>query len=276
MLSDHSVQLSFIHPQLFQSLVLIEPVIQETIPPGPNAALMTSLRPDRWDTLEEARTYFLNNKFYKSWDRRALEKYLQYGLRKTPTALYTDESAESVTLTTPKSQEAWSYVRSTFSSRPQDDQLDDEERMITSDFTPTQAKYVFHRAEAGLAFQLLPYLQPSVKWIFGSRSYVNRPADREAKISRTGVAARGSGGVGAALIEGAGHLVALENIGQTADAIAPFLDEQMERYVKQKAFWDSYDSEKSDRDRLRLSVRWIEGVRQKSDTLRPVHGKEKL
>jgi hypothetical protein len=87
---------------------------------------------------------------------------------------------------------------------------------MTPDYTSDQAKFVFHRAEAGLALHLLPTLQSSVKWIFGSRSYINRPADCELKIQRTGKHARGSGGVTAEFINGGGHLVALEMIPETA------------------------------------------------------------
>jgi pimeloyl-ACP methyl ester carboxylesterase len=269
------VQLSIMHPRLFQSLVFIEPVIQESIPPGPNAAFMTSLRPDRWDSVSEARSQFLKNKFYKSWDRRALEKYLQYGLRDTPTALYPNNPPGTVTLTTPKAQEAWSYVRSTFTTRPSEDLLDEEERLLTADYTPTQAKYIFHRAEAGLAFQLLPYLQPAVKWIFGERSYINRPVDREIKVSRTGMATRVHRGI-CTTIGGAGHLIPQENIAELANVIVPYIEEQLRKYIDEQAFWNTYDSRKSEAGMLRLSKEWINGVRQKSDTLRPVSEKAKL
>ena len=264
------------HSQLFQSLILIELVIQEILLRGPNAALMTSLRVDYWGSFEDAKTYFLKNKFYNSWDHRALEKYLQYGLRRVPTAIYPDDHSKAVTLTTPKAQEAWSYLRPTFSPRPQDGQLDDKERMITSDFTPVQAQYLFHRAESGVAFRLLPNVQPSVRWIFGSRSCYNGPNDREEKVSRTGASARGSGGVSSTIIDGGGHLAPLEKVAETADAIASYVEEQLEKYASEKAFWDTYDSEKSDQNKLRLSNRWMEGVRQKSNTLRPVVGKGKL
>lgn len=159
------------HPQLFQSLILMEPLIQEGIPPGPNAALMTSIRPDRWGSLDSAKSHFMDNKFYRSWDERALQKYLQYGLRRLPTALYPEDGSNgAVTLTTTKAQEAWTYVRSTFAPRPSSHRLDEQERKITAEGTSHQAQYVFVRPEAATALHLLPSLQPSVKWIFGSRS----------------------------------------------------------------------------------------------------------
>lgn len=219
----------------------------------------------------------MNNKFYKSWDRRALTKYLEYGLRRLPTALYPEDSGSgAVTLTTTKAQEAWSYVRSTFAPRTSNDQLDDQEREMTADYTSDQAKYVFHRAEAGIAFNLLPTLQPSVKWIFGTRSYVNRPADCALKMQRTGKDSRGTRGVTSDFINGGGHLVALEMIMETANAIALHIEAELMQYDKHNDFWYNYESDKSDVTKLSLSNRWIEGVQQRSDILRPVKVKGNL
>ncbi|KAF2179125.1 alpha/beta-hydrolase [Zopfia rhizophila CBS 207.26] len=275
------VQLSHIHPRLFQSLVLIEPVIQEHFPPGPNAALLASYKPDLWNSLEEAQSYFQNNKFYKTWDDRALNLYLQYGLRKTPTALFPDAPPGSVTLRTTKHQEAWSYVRSSFSPLPPDGLLDEQERLTTGDLNSSQATYLFHRAEPGLAFHSLPYLQPSVLWVFAKQSYINKSDDQEEKVSRTGTAVRSSGGresgaVETVVIDRAGHLLPLEKIEETADMIAPYIDRHLTKYQQQDGFWDSFDSGKSERGRLALSQKWMKEVRKKADVKRPVRGGTKL
>jgi hypothetical protein len=115
-----------------------------------------------------------------------------------------------------------------------------------------------------------------VKWIFGTRSYINRPAECEEKIRSTGKEARGSGGVTSAFIEGGGHLVAVETIVETADAVALHIAEQLVKYSKGKKFWDGYASEKSDASGMGLSSQWKEGVRQRSDILRPFKNKVKL
>lgn len=237
---------------------------------------MTSYRPDFWSSKAEAQAFFEKNKFYKSWDRRSLDKYLQFGLRETPTTIFTDATPGSVTLATTKHQEAWSYVRSTFSPCPSDTDLDNQERLLTSDYDITQAMYVFHRAEPGLAFRALPTLQPAVFWVFAKHSYINPPKERDVKISRTGAEARGSGGVSSAVIEGAGHLVPLEKVNETATLLASHIEQLMERYKQQYDFWNTYDTGKSDRDKQVLSTQWMKAVRQKSDTKRPVSGKAKL
>ncbi|KAF1956868.1 alpha/beta-hydrolase [Byssothecium circinans] len=263
------VHLSAMHPRLFQSLILMEPVIQETIPPGPNAAFMTTNRPDLWSSLESAKSQFRQKKFYKSWDQRALEKYLEHGLRQTPTLLYPDAPDGSVTLSTTKHQEAWSYVRSNFTQYPQEGQFDEQERMITADMTADQAQYQFHRAEAGLAFQSLSYLQPSVTWIFGSKSYINSRSDREDLVTRTGTSARGSGGVESAVLDGAGHMLPLERVDDTANLVCAHVESALDQYQKEAHFWKTFDSAKSARGKLAVSEKWKQAVRQNSGTRRP-------
>ncbi|KAF2202542.1 alpha/beta-hydrolase [Delitschia confertaspora ATCC 74209] len=277
------VQLSIIHPRLFQGLILMEPIIQERAPPGPNAAYMTSYRPDFWDSMEEARAFFLKGKFYKTWDPRALDKYLQHGLRKTPTALYPNAPPSSVTLTTTKHQESWSYVRSTFAPVPPEDKLNKQERILTTDLmTPGQASVMFSRAEPALALHFLPYVQVPILWVFAQKSYINGdPVQREDLISRAGTAVRGSGGresgaVESVVVEKVGHLMPLEKVEATADAITPFLKKQLEDYRWQEKFWDSYDSEKSERNMLAVSKKWLAETKKKSDIKRPRGEESKL
>lgn len=274
-------QLSIMHPRLFQGLVLIEPVMLTDLPPGPNASSLTSYKPDLWRSQEEAHAYFRTNKFYKSWDRRALDLYLRYGLRHTPTLIYPEAMPGSVTLTTTKHQEAWSYLRSNFTSMPPEGQADQTERLTSGDLDPHQATYLFHRAEPGIALKSLPSLQPHVLWVFAERSYLNRPKDRELKVSLTGRDARINGGLAAGAVEmrvvdKAGHLVPLERIAETADAIAPFLRKQLVNYEQEEAFWLGFDSGKSERDKLVLSQQWMKEVRKKADEKRTVRPKSKM
>ncbi|PVI01652.1 alpha/beta-hydrolase [Periconia macrospinosa] len=262
------VQLSIIHPRLFQSLILIDPVIRGKIPPGPNAAMMTTMRPDLWNSLEEAKADFRRNKFYKSWDPRALDKYLEYGLRSTPTFVYPNAPTGSVTLATTKHQEAWSYVRSVFPQCPPEDQLDDQERFIAGDMPVELAQYQFHRAEALVALEALSSLQPSITWIFGGKSYINSRADREDLLKRTGSASRGSGGVQSIIVEGAGHMLPLEKVSQTANLVGAQIEAGLDKYKKEVEFWKTYDSGKSDETKAVVSEKWKKAVRQKPDTKR--------
>lgn len=47
----------------------------------------------------------------------------------------------------------------------------------------------------------------------------------------------------------------------------------MENFRAEEAFFRDYSSRKSDRDMLVMSEEWLQGVRRKSDTKRPVKGK---
>lgn len=51
----------------------------------------------------------LQNPFYRRWDSRVFDRWIEHGLRDTPTPLHTQPGA--VTLTTTKSQEVLTYLR---------------------------------------------------------------------------------------------------------------------------------------------------------------------
>ncbi|KAL8864217.1 MAG: hypothetical protein Q9174_007431, partial [Haloplaca sp. 1 TL-2023] len=106
-------------------------------PAGPNIALPTTFRRDKWSNKDEAAVAFKKNPLFRTWDPRVVDKYVEFGLRELPTALYPSPSPSSqdtkhttknmtegssegerdatekgVTLTTTKHQEAWSFTRS--------------------------------------------------------------------------------------------------------------------------------------------------------------------
>ncbi|CAI6336241.1 unnamed protein product [Periconia digitata] len=270
------VQLSTMHPRLFQSLILIEPVIRETIPAGPNAALMATNRPDLWSSLSAAKSDFQRSKFYRSWDKRVLDKYTEYGLRRTPTLLYPDAADGSVTLATTKHQEAWSYVRPLFAARPADGRIDEQERLIAGDMPTEQAQYQFHRAESIIASESLPSLYPYTTWIFGSKSYINSRADREDLVARTGRSVRGSAGVNSLVVDGAGHGLPLEKVSETAGLMSGQIEMCLIKYREEVGFWKTYDSGKSARGGLVVSETWEKAVRERSDVKRPLAPAPKL
>ena len=284
---SYSVQLSLIHPRLFHSLVLIEPVIQRNSSTSQNAALPTSYRPDRWDSRGAAEAAFRKNPFFKVWEPRVLEKYLIYGLRETPTLIYpagisenpTETAPDGVTLTTTKHQEAWSYVRSNFSPQASDP-YDHVERLISPDLDPTnEGRYLFHRAEPFLALQGLPQVRPSILWIFGAWSTINTLTLQNEKMVLSGIGIGGSGGVRVGMVQKevvdeAGHMVPFEKVQECAGITSRWLEKQIQRFNAEQRFYRDYKSGKSDREMLVMSKDWLKGVRQKSDTKRPT--KEKL
>ena len=112
------------HPRLFSTVILMEPMIQRDVPAGTNAAMPSSFRPDLWPSRAAAEASFRKGRFFKSFDERVLNNILKYGLREVPTAVYplsTTTEQGAVTLTTTKHQEVWTYLRPNFNPLRLDD-----------------------------------------------------------------------------------------------------------------------------------------------------------
>ncbi|KIW35034.1 uncharacterized protein PV07_01762 [Cladophialophora immunda] len=157
-------QLSLLHPRLLQALILIDPVIQ-TENPSKTFAKPSTYRRDIWPSRQEARAKFASSKFYQAWDPRVFEKWVQYGLRDLPTELYPErnESEEpGVTLTTPKSQEVFSYLRPKYNGTP--GIAPERDRAVYGDMHPEDVEegYPFYRPEPAEIFRRLPELKPPV------------------------------------------------------------------------------------------------------------------
>lgn len=271
------------HPRLFYGLGLIEPIIQNASPDGPNPAMLTSLRRDIWPSRGEAEASIRKSRLFKTLDPRTVNKYVQFGVREVPTAIYpvsekSNIRAGAVTLTSTKHQEAWRYVRSRFDPLPSDPS-DPKERLISPDQDPLEeGRHMFVCAGTIQTFFALPQVRPAVLWVFGSSSPINTPSRRDEKMKWTGIGRGGSGGekagrVKAIVMEKAGHLVPFEKVSETAQNIQRWMDEELKRYWLDEEFHKNYQSRKSEDGRV-LSKEWMKGVQLKSDARRPV--KEKL
>ena len=261
--------MSLLHPRLLHGLALIEPVIQEGAPSGPNAALPSSYRRDLWSSRSEAEESLRKNKYFQTWDARALANYLRYGLRDAPTAIYPlAPETDPVTLTTTKHQEAWSFVRSNFA--PMTAGPDDRtERWVAPDLDAENRTHLFHRAEMGLTFRNLPLVRPSVLWVFGAESYINTPASRDEKMALTGTGIGGNGGgeisrVEKVVVEKAGHMLPFENVQDCASILARWLGKVVVDFEAEEAFHREHHSGRSERDMLVTSDRWMANVRLKA------------
>ncbi|MCJ1383913.1 hypothetical protein MMC17_007027 [Xylographa soralifera] len=256
-------------------LVLIEPIIQYAPPSGPNAAYLSSHRSDLWPSRSNAESSFRRNPFFKSWDSNAFDRYLQVVLRETPTTLYPEAAPGAVTLATTKHQEAWSYVRSNFTARSTEPH-DAVEHLLAPDMDPAnEGSFVFHRAECCIAWRGLPFVRPSILWLFGGKSPLNPPSSRDQKVTMAGTGIGGSGGVEAgmvtkAVIETAGHMLPMERVEETASTIARYLEKEVKRYREDEIFYKEFKSGKSERDMLVMSKQWLSAVRQKANTKRPI------
>ncbi|KAL8790166.1 MAG: hypothetical protein Q9195_006493 [Heterodermia aff. obscurata] len=267
-------QLSHLHPRLFHGLALVDPVIQLDPPSGPNVALPTSLRRDLWPSRSAAESSFFASKFFQRWDPRALNRYLQYGLRELPTYLFPTQGSDSqprpVTLTTTKHQEAWTYVRPNFVTMPNSRRS----RLVAPDSSEANARKLFDRPEMARAFIYLPFVRPDVLWLFGQDSMINTPeAARVEKVARTGTGIGGSGGVElgrvkSVVVENTGHLLPFEDPKGCASALGSWLAQQIEDFEEVETFLQEHDSGKSEEDSRRVSKLFLEKARLDPNTKR--------
>ena len=268
-----SVNLAIIHPRLLSTVVLIEPVILDDIPVGPNPALLSTIRRDIWDTRAKAEAALRRG--FATWDPRALDQFLQYGLRAVPTALYDPSrhehlSPSSVTLTTSNPQEAWAYAQ--VNLEPKDSGLD---RLLLPDWDPViELPHLSSRPECFITMRNLPYVRPSVLYIFGAKSPLSLPQLQEKKLKTTGIGTGGNGGVAEANVEksvlqGSGHLVIFEKPDECANVAADWIRRWFDRWSAEEKTLRDYRSKKSDEGMLRMSQAWVDAVKVPVNTPRP-------
>ncbi|KAI4127797.1 MAG: hypothetical protein LQ338_003026 [Usnochroma carphineum] len=258
------------HPRLLSSLVLIDPVIElpSARPRNTAAALVTQLstfRRDWWPSREEAAASFRKQTFYKSWDERVLNRWLDACLRETPTALYPETSDDRgkrpVTLLTSKHQEVFTFLRPNF------DGMDNDGRSILNKSThpdldlESGETYPFYRPEVASTFKRLPYLRPSVFYVHAGTSDLSAPELREQRMNTTGVGVGGSGGavegrVKQVMFEDAGHLMPMEIVGELAEVTAEWLAQEVDRWIAQEREFQAKWSRKSRLEKQTVSAEW--------------------
>ena len=237
----------------------------------PSPVLQSTIRRDIWETRAKAESSL--RKSFQSWDARALDRLLEYGLRETPTALYSSNrnqalASGSVTLRTTKHQEAWGYQQLNL-DRPEQPGLN---RLLLPDWDPTVVlTRISNRPEPLIAMKLLPYLRPSVLYVFGAKSALSTHQEQEKKIKRTGMKAGGNGGATEGMVkgqvsQGSGHLVVFEQPAETAGVAADWIQKWFDKWLADERFLQTYESEKSANGMLEVSKVWIDAVTETSKT----------
>ncbi|KAF2401534.1 alpha/beta-hydrolase [Trichodelitschia bisporula] len=234
---NNLVNLSLMHPRLFETLILIDPVIARLTSRKGNIspASASSVRRDRWPSRKVAAEAFLRSKFYQSWDKRVFDLWVKHGLRDLPTKVYPDPAAgyePEVTLATTKHQEVFTFLRPNLPAKP-----GSLPKALTHPDVPSEGPHEpFYRPEPLMTFKNLPHLRPSVLYIFGEISPLSEKSTRDEKMAVTGVGESGSGGAPAGrvrdvVVAGAGHLIPMEKVGETADLCSGWLDSELKRWA---------------------------------------------
>lgn len=301
----HLVNLSLMHPRLFTTLILMDPVIQRL----PNRqgnfgpAKASTSRRDRWPSRQAAEASFKRSKFYQAWDPRVLNLWIKHGLRDLPTYLHCEATPASgtlptpnadpssatvppekgteteVTLTTTKHQEVFTFMRPNFPSATNPDPETSRNPVTHPDINPEAGpNSPFYRPEPLATFRQLPLLRPSVLYIFGDQSSLSAPLLKADKMAHTGTGPGGSGGVKKGRVrevtfEGVGHLIPMEVVDRTADACRDWLVGELRdwqsREAVQRLAWEKVPRE----ERGRMSEEFV-GV-MKSDWMGGPEEKEK-
>ena len=285
------VNLAYIHPRLLTSLILIDPTILNTYtaPPPPGTSRFShvqasTFRRDNWPSRTEAASSIKKSKFYQSWDPRVLDLWIRYGLRSLPTAIYpgnqdssddSDSDDSSVTLTTTKHQEVFTFLR------PRFDCMDANQLLVNRRTHPDldvgdAGMDLFYRPEPKIVFNDLPRLRPSTLYIFGGQSQFSTPDLRKQKLERTGTGVGGSGGTEAdqvreVVLEGVGHLVPMEAVARCAAAAGEWLTSELKRWRGEEAeFKREWDGNER-RAKFTVSEEWKKNIggdpRRKSEKL---------
>ncbi|KAL5364738.1 hypothetical protein BJX96DRAFT_157851 [Aspergillus floccosus] len=269
------------HPRLIHTLVLLDPAILRPVTAllnntlfdqsdmiGPRLQLLTYRR-DTWPSRDAAACSFRQNPFYKTWDPRALDRFVTYGLRDIPThTSVTNTSGKPhepvpVTLTTPLAKELASFARPYYNLPVPGAGPDHLRNRLTHPDLDPQLKTVmpFYRPEIAQMFYQLPYLRPSVLYIFASESPICQAEMRADRLQNTGTGVGGSGGVAAgrvreAVLQGCSHQVPFEAVDACADEIARWFGREIRRWgEEEQAFNDSW-ARKSLAEKTTVDEEW--------------------
>lgn len=272
------------HPRLLSTLVLIEPIIRIDPQPagGADWTRASTFRRDIWPSRSIAAASFDKSPFYSDWDPRVRTLWNEFGLRDLPTAIYpsatssannsnsnqsdSQSSETPVTLTTPKHQEVFSFLRPNFApvkvdpdtGRPIFDRSTHPD--LDFDLDP-ETTHPFYRPESTSTFHNLPFLRPSALYIFGGTSEVTPAAWRASAMETTGVGVGGSGGVKEGRVkdvvaEGVGHLVPMIAPAICAEKTGDWLEVEMRRWSEEEERWKRGWLGRTKRERMVVSEEW--------------------
>ncbi|OKO99013.1 hypothetical protein PENSUB_8930 [Penicillium subrubescens] len=229
----------------------LKPVIfDENIRSVVNPARFVANRRDLWESRDAAEATL--RKSLRKWDPRVVDRYLKFGIRSVPTRLYNKETNpdlpdSAMTLTTTRHQESWSYTIPNL--EPESAGLD---RLLLADWDPkTERPLSFGRPECWSCMRNLPYLRPSVLWVFGGRSYLSPPEAQDSKVRSTGTGVGGSGGADQGMVkkvvfEDASHTLVFEQIDQSADAAAEWVQSWFQGWLADEKLLAGYQSKRSE------------------------------
>lgn len=262
------VDAALIHPRLFTSLILLDPVIQIKFSEYHGKIDLRPVqfaiyRPNSWPSREAAAAEFKKHPFYKAWDPRVMELWCKHGVREVPVSSNDKTSPHPETefiLTTPPSQEAFVFVRENFDGAGVDGKP--VNRKTHPDLDPRWPLiHPFYFPGCNSTFERLPQVRPSVLYVFPTQSNISSREQNEKKLAATGVGVGGSGGVPAGRVkginfEGHGHLFPMEAVKQTANVVSEWIDQELAIWRKDEEAFRKMWTLKSKAEKQTVDERW--------------------
>ncbi|PNP42127.1 hypothetical protein TGAMA5MH_05808 [Trichoderma gamsii] len=254
---------ALMHPRLFTGFIMLDPVIARFAgapPPSstpsasvsaapetfPSPASLSITRRETWPSRAAAREAFLSRPFYRDWDPRVLDLFVQYGLR-DDVASPSSKDPSPVRLTTTKHQEVFTFVRPLWPAvDPTTNTITNPSLIPDHDFDlQTLIQTPVYRPEQNATFLRLPHLRPPILYIFGGTSTVSPPRIVKEKLDTTGVGVGGSGGVRAGRVKHvihpeSGHLVPMEKPLFCAKAAAEWTKTEIERWWEEEKAYEEW------------------------------------
>ncbi|KAH8805020.1 Alpha/Beta hydrolase protein [Xylogone sp. PMI_703] len=273
------IHLSLMHPRLFCSLIIFEPVMGKSVEDcqGLGFVKQQAFGKDVWASYDEAETSA--KKSHKKWDQRVFDRWLKYAYRKLPTQPYSDllvaadSTSQPVTLATSKHNMLYAYLRPNF-----DGFIGNVTEKGSTPFTSglkasEQVKHpkdisVFFSMEPIRTFNDLWYLRPRTLFVFGAASPVSGAEHREDILGRTGMGSGGSGGVPAgnvkeAIIQNAGHFVIMEEVEKCADAAASWIESGSHQWNEEQKQIEQQWRRKDRKDQIEFSEEQLKYIKAK-------------
>ncbi|KAL7650338.1 hypothetical protein ACMYSQ_012136 [Aspergillus niger] len=204
-------------------------------------------RREAWPSRRAATESLKRKPFYQAWDRRVFAQFVKYGLRDVlAKSEISDENGRPnettpVRLTTPLVQELASFARPYHNLPAPDVGVSDPRNRLTHPDLDPEAliSLPYYRPEITELSPRLPYLRPSVLYIFGSESHMSLPELRSDKLRTTGIATGGSGGAAAGrvrevVMQGFSHQVPFEAVDECAEEISRWLACESRRWYREE------------------------------------------
>ena len=223
----------------------------------------STYRRQLWPSRQAAVQAFKRSPFYGSWDPRVLDRFVNYGLRPLPTLLHPSkqDNDDVVTLVTPPDQEVFTFSRPIYNNKNNNNKLIRDDEYPDIDPAHPTALIPLYRPENQLIFYALPYIRPSVFFVFGSLSPVSSRELNEEKVRSTGTGVGGNGGVAAGRVghvtlQGISHDCAKESPSRCADAMSDWLISESRRWRDQDEAFRAMWSKKSIVEKSTVDEQW--------------------